>query len=189
MVCNLETSCGGWTVIQKRYDGSVNFYNEWNDYENGFGSLSGEHWLGLEKLHRLTRDGDWILRVELEDFYGNATYAEYTNFSIGDRSAYYKLSLGEYGGIAGDSLKYYADGAFSTYDKEVDTSNINCAQRHQGAWWYDGDCDAYYYGYANLIGPYIGSPKTGSYQAMTWYTWKRTEALKKSEMKIRRIDW
>ena len=36
----------GWTVIQKRYDGSVPFNRNWEDYKNGFGSTGGEHWLG-----------------------------------------------------------------------------------------------------------------------------------------------
>ena len=189
VVCDLESSCGGWTVIQRRFDGSVDFYKGWNDYEDGFGSLTGEYWLGLEKLHRLTRNGDWTLRVELEDFYGNVTYAEYSDFSIGDNSTYYRLSFEEYRGIAGDSLKYYADAAFSTFDEDRDTKNkFNCAQYFQGAWWYGRGCRDNYYGYANLNGPYFDIPKLYT-PAMTWNTWKIAEALKKSEMKIRRINW
>ena len=53
----MDTDDGGWTVFQRRMDGSVDFYLNWIDYENGFGDLNGKFWLGLSKIHRLTQDG------------------------------------------------------------------------------------------------------------------------------------
>ena len=49
----MKTDGGGWTVIQRRQDGSVNFYRNWTDYdyENRFGDLTGEFWLGFSKIH------------------------------------------------------------------------------------------------------------------------------------------
>ncbi|VDI25806.1 Hypothetical predicted protein [Mytilus galloprovincialis] len=44
--CDMDTDNGGWTIIQKRYDGSVNFQRSWTEYENGFGNVKGEYWLG-----------------------------------------------------------------------------------------------------------------------------------------------
>lgn len=33
-------------VFQRREDGSVNFFRGWEAYRDGFGKLTGEHWLG-----------------------------------------------------------------------------------------------------------------------------------------------
>ena len=99
MFCDQRTAGGGWTVFQKRLDGSVNFYLDWADYKNGFGNLSGEFWLGLDKLHRLTIS-DWNkLRVDLADIDGDKAYAEYELFAIASEKTNYKLSLGTYSGF------------------------------------------------------------------------------------------
>ena len=182
VVCDLEGDGNEWIVIQKRFDGSENFYLPWEDYKNGFGNFTREHWLGLEKLHRLTKNGVWKLRVDLEDIYNNTAYAEYSNFAIGDESTKYTLSIGEYSGTAGDSLSMHANMAFTTYDKDHDVWDYsNCASNRKGAWWY-GHC-----GNSNLNGLYKGLPVI-HYTGMYWRDWKTSyEVLKKSEMKIRRI--
>ena len=104
VLCDMITDGGGWTVFQKRLDGSVDFYLKWESYKNGFGDLSGEFWLGNDNLHRLTAADHVMLRVDLEDFEGNITYAEYTNFGVADEADKYRLLIGGYKGTAGDSM-------------------------------------------------------------------------------------
>ena len=96
--CDQTTAGGGWTVFQKRQDGSVEFYRGWTDYKQGFGNMDGEFWLGLDKIHRLTSSGQYKLRVDLETFAGNTAYAEYGLFGVASEDDKYKLSVTGYSG-------------------------------------------------------------------------------------------
>ena len=97
--CDQKTAGGGWTVFQKRLDGSVDFYRGWDDYKRGFGNLTGEFWLGLDKIHRLTVSSSNKLRVDLEDIHGKTAFAEYSSFAVKNERAKYQLSLGSYSGM------------------------------------------------------------------------------------------
>ncbi|KAK1877631.1 Angiopoietin-related protein 2, partial [Dissostichus eleginoides] len=68
--CEQSRDEGGWTVIQRRQDGSVNFFRTWEQYKQGFGNLDGEYWLGLEHLYWLTKQAKYKLRVAMEDWQG-----------------------------------------------------------------------------------------------------------------------
>ena len=94
--CDQTTADGGWTVFQKRIDGSVDFNLNWSDYKHGFGNLSGEFWLGLERIHRLTSDNNSMLRVDMEDFEEGSAYAEYSSFGVRSEHDKYRLILGSY---------------------------------------------------------------------------------------------
>ncbi|CAK8684837.1 unnamed protein product [Clavelina lepadiformis] len=67
----------GWTVFQRRMDGSVDFRRDWNIYRSGFGQMDGEFWTGLEKIHRLTQSGECRLKIELWNFDDVYKYADY----------------------------------------------------------------------------------------------------------------
>ena len=97
--CDQTAAGGGWTVFQKRLNGSVDFYLNWSDYKVGFGDLNGELWLGLDKIHRLTADNNSMLRVNLEDFEGNTRFAEYNMFGVLNENNMYRLNLGSYSGM------------------------------------------------------------------------------------------
>ena len=93
--CDMKNR-GGWTVFQRRRDGSENFYRGWADYENGFGNVKGEHWLGLKKISCLTSVGVTKLRVDLIDFSGHSKFACYDYFHVGTPSTNYRLTIGGY---------------------------------------------------------------------------------------------
>ena len=92
--CDMDTDGGGWMVIQRRINGSVDFYRNWNDYVYGFGDLGGEFWYGLEKIHCLTTRDDVELRIEL----GNGTEPfevwTYQLFKVAGAKTNYTLTIG-----------------------------------------------------------------------------------------------
>ena len=168
--CDMETDGGGWTVFQRRQDGSVDFYRGWNDYINGFGNVDEEFWLGLDYLHLLlglSKKGN-ELRIDVRNEQGDRVHAKYSTFSVGDESTKYVLRVSGYSGGVGDSLRYHNEMKFSTKDKDNDRYyRGNCAANSRGAWWYNSCSES------DLNG--------GSYQ---WQSWKG-ESFKFSEMKFR----
>ena len=94
----MQTDGGGWTVFQKRKNSSVKFYRGWQDYKVGFGNLDGNFWLGLDKIYRLVKSGQNVLRVDLTDWNGDTAYAKYGTFSVASESYGYRLNIGSYSG-------------------------------------------------------------------------------------------
>jgi len=80
--CDTITAGGGWLVIQRRKDGSVDFNRDWADYEEGFGSLTGEFWYGLRAVHCLTHQGQWELRIDYTLSNGTKGYLSYSKFRV-----------------------------------------------------------------------------------------------------------
>ncbi|CAB4031817.1 Hypothetical predicted protein, partial [Paramuricea clavata] len=95
-LCDHKTFSLKYKNKKKRVDGSEDFYRNWTDYKTGFGNLSGEFWLGLDKIHRLSASGQNVLRVDLESFENETAYAVYESFSMGNESEVYILNVGNY---------------------------------------------------------------------------------------------
>nr|KAG5685728.1 hypothetical protein BaRGS_015050 [Batillaria attramentaria] len=171
--CDQQTAGGGWTVILRRHDGSVDFYRNWEEYRRGFGNLTGEFWLGLDNMHLLTTARNQTLRVDLEDFDNNRAYAEYRFFAIDGPDSFYRLH------VDGDSLAVHNNLPFSTHDNDHDSWSGNCAVSMRGAWWYIA-CHV-----SHLTGPYLTSAQKSA-RSIFWRQWKNENiALKHVEMKIR----
>ncbi|XP_019624215.1 PREDICTED: fibrinogen-like protein 1 [Branchiostoma belcheri] len=180
----MDTAGGGWTVIQRRLDGSVPFNKNWEEYKQGFGNKNGEYWLGNENIHRLTTQKGYRLRVDVMDWGKNTRYAEYDTFRVSGESDQYRLSLSGYSGNAGDDMTGLNGEKFSTVDRDNDSwSSGDCSQQYgQAGWWFDG-CSA-----SNLNGRYLGNcgkncPRAQGVMWVSWRGWRYS--LKSVSMKIR----
>lgn len=175
--CDMNTTDGGWTVIQRRVSDS-DFYKSWNEYQIGFGDLHENFWLGNQQIHLISTQGWYELRIDLVSMADEQAYAAYQSFSLGDVDSKYKLSVDGYNGTAGNSLDHHIGRRFSTKDRDNDDiSDNNCAVRYMGAWWY-GTCHD-----SNLNGLYGATDPRGP----VWDGFKGEDGpMKMTEMKIRR---
>ena len=174
---------GGWTVFQRRVDGSVDFYRNWTSYVAGFGELEGNLWIGLDKLHAMTAAYDTELHVYMDTFEGESAWAHYGYFDVGDADLKYKLNIGDYSGTAGDNMDYQNGQKFSTYDQDNDMDGVNCAVKYKGAWWYNGCHES------NLNGRYLSGYHSSWADGVNWYSFKGPDySLKTVVMKVRRLN-
>ncbi|XP_038611056.1 fibrinogen gamma chain [Tachyglossus aculeatus] len=205
--CEIDSSGNGWTVLQKRLDGSLDFKKNWIQYKEGFGHLSPtgttEFWLGNEKIHLLSTQSSfpYVLRIQLEDWNGRTSTADYATFKVGPETDKYRLTYTYFlGGEAGDAFDGFDFGdhesdkfftshngiQFSTWDNDNDKFEGNCAEQDGSGWWMN-KCHA-----GHLNGKYYPggayskeSTPNGYDNGIIWATWKsRWYSMKKTTMKI-----
>nr|XP_056702810.1 veficolin-1-like [Euleptes europaea] len=180
--CDMETDGGGWLVFQRRQDGSVDFYRDWESYKRGFGNQESEFWLGNQNIHLLTSSGTYHLRIDAEDFSNGRTFALYTGFQVQSEKENYALVLGAYSqGDMGDSLSQHNRMAFTTQDRDNDINDpSNCAVEYKGAWWYEGCHNS------NLNGLYLKGDHSSYANGINWASGKGYYySYKYVDMKIR----
>ncbi|XP_005112197.2 fibrinogen C domain-containing protein 1 [Aplysia californica] len=177
VVCDTETDGGGWVVIQRRASRDVSFFRGWTDYKYGFGNFSTNFWLGLEKIHQLTNMRRHELRIDFT-FKGKDYHAIYGNFSLSGESDDYKIHISGFSGNVEDNMDFHNGQAFTTKDRDNDSSESrNCAREFHGGWWYN-DCHR-----VNLNGLWRS---TESSSGMNWKSvTKYNDSVSFSEMKIR----
>ncbi|KAJ3599026.1 hypothetical protein NHX12_032989 [Muraenolepis orangiensis] len=180
--CEINSD-GGWTVIQRRHDGSQNFNQLWERYQNGFGNLNSEFWLGLDHIHSLSNQGMYTLQLQLTDWTGEEKLVNY-RFRLDGPESDYALHLESISptGVPEGGMATGASGMpFSTSDRDNDHSS-NCAKTLSGGWWFSS-CGAW-----NLNGRYPKRHLTrqrSPRQQMSWATASgNRNALKSVVMKI-----
>uniref|UniRef100_A0ACB8EUW4 Microfibril-associated glycoprotein 4 n=1 Tax=Sphaerodactylus townsendi TaxID=933632 RepID=A0ACB8EUW4_9SAUR len=179
-------------IFQKRFNGTTSFFRGWNDYKFGFGRADSEYWLGLQNIHHLTLKNKYELRVELEDFENNTSFAKYADFPHSSM-----LSVREEDGYT-LHVSGFTDGEQVT---------LRLSYHHQGCEvlitltaYHDLYCRTVQHfplgaeefkscHFSNLNGFYLWWGLTLLCQwSFNWAAWKGFYySLKKSEMKIRRV--
>ena len=180
--CDQTTDGGGWTVVQRRMDGSENFFRNWTEYRIGFGELHKEHWLGNEQIYFLTSHAflkGSELRVDMQiKAESTMRWAKYSGFNVDAEHTGYTLHISGFSGSYGvvDRLVEQNNMKFSTYDVDNDHWSYSCSLGKYGAWWYN-DCHR-----TNLNARY------NEFQSYDWtksFSWQ-PHILQFSEMKVRR---
>ncbi|KAM3605169.1 uncharacterized protein V6R79_021695 [Siganus canaliculatus] len=173
----------GVTVIQRRKDGSVNFDQTWDKYENGFGDFQGEFWLGLRKIHSLAAQGGSVLQVQLEDWKQVRHILEY-KFHLSGPESNYTIHITHLSGDGPDLMGNHTGMMFSTKDRDNDKhQDSSCALNYAGGWWFNACGDV------NLNGRYFHvRPKGRSERrrGIQWRPGQRTSnPLKLTQISVR----
>ncbi len=138
-----------WVLIQRNtLIGEGNFEKDWFAYKNGFGTQSGDFWIGLEKLHNLTvLESQVRLRIEYTTrscFWGWSCsnrdrnyYIIYDIFTVDSEDEYYKLEISGFSGNGKDIMRRNNGGEFFTQDNY---RNKGCYRSHLGGWWFNSNC-------------------------------------------------
>ena len=186
----MTTEGGGWIVMQKRIDGSVDFYRDWNAYKNGFGDIYGEYWLGNDFVHKYTNSHSTEMLSEATAFDGVRAAIMLKGFTLGDEAlSQYTLNFDNcivltngtdnkvcYDWEVSNTVK------FSTYDMDNDNSQNNCVNKYNGGAWWHKSCF-----YVNFNGRYSSVREVNLAKNIHWTDFRGyLESLKATKMMIRR---
>ena len=183
---------GGWTVIQRRVSNAESFDRNWIDYKNGFGDLTANHWLGLDKIHDIVSKPNTVfeLYIYLQSVIPSdpTAFARYQSFSIDDEINKYALTIGTLDGssTAGNSLTHHNGRQFSTPDQDNDSApGTHCALNFNAGWWFGSCHDSLLNGqyYVNGLLANLDVP-----DGIMWESWVGdTESLIGSIMAVRPV--
>ncbi|CAK8688307.1 unnamed protein product [Clavelina lepadiformis] len=179
---DLVSTKKGWTTIQRRMNGEVNFNRGWDDYVRGFGNPSSEHWLGLENIYRLSRQNRFSINIlgpiniklpevgfDLEDWDGMKAFVQYTNFRLKSKARNYELDVNGLDEAFKNifSMAPISGFEFSTPDRDNDKNNeSHCASKYKSSWWFR------YCVETHLNGPYPRYKQPMSRKNIFWGGWQ-----------------
>jgi len=164
---------GGVVVLRRKEVGNpIDYFDKtFAEYKAGFAS-KGESWLGLEKLHQLTYEGNYnSLKITMTDFDNKTYVAVYDQFQVGPGDDYV-LRVGGFNqakSTLGDSLvtRYSGESMngrkFATWETAKDSEAQWCALQLKTGWWFSS-C-----GNALLTGQHTKSKATDNDKSIFYY--------------------
>ena len=179
--CNMEEDGGGWTVFQRRFDGSVPFNRTWDEYKEGFEDVSGEHWLGNKWLNLLTKSDKYDYYVVATDHQGTKATKKMFGVTVENEALKYRLQFEREGPGPTYGMSHMNGMKFSTIDQDNDLYTTPCSKTHggNGGWWYNNcfrEC---------MNGRYYNTPVI-TYHGLVWMGWEGNwESLKETSLMIR----
>ena len=175
--CVMSIQKGGWIVIQQRFDGSVNFSRNWDDYREGFGTLNGEFWLGNKYLYELTANESHKWFFIATTFDGSNGTSCYEDFKVKSETQDFEMTASFKNG--NNSLQ---DSIFSTFDRQnLKNSNV-CTNKHDGGGFWHNSC-----GNFHPNGEYKKQATVPSKTGIYWHKFKGDSiSMKKTLMLIKR---
>ncbi|XP_045215570.2 microfibril-associated glycoprotein 4-like [Mercenaria mercenaria] len=143
VLCDMETNGGGWTVFHNRFNGTVDFYRNFTDYENGFGDTAGEFWLGFKYIEEMAKTGRSELMLQVTAKNGSTGHEIADGFTMihgNEYSVYFEEHFynHEKHGLPyeHECLPKIANEPFTTMDRDMFEFEDNCAEEMHSAWWY-----------------------------------------------------
>lgn len=122
-------------LIYRKIDSSNSFNATLARYENGFGNKYSNYFIGLKRLHKLTKKPSSLL-IKADYLNNTQLLVSYDSFKIADRKDEYKLiSLGKSHGNGVDPLRVSENMVFKTWNHS--STGYNWASVLGYGWWFD----------------------------------------------------
>jgi len=179
-------------LVRKQSENAEDFFDkDFKEYQDGF-AANGESWIGLDKLHRLTNERSYSLKITMTDFDKKTYVAVYNNFKVGPGEDYVVTveSFNDTFSTLADSMRYNNRMKFSAKDRDQDTHchattttrRCHCAQFMTGGWWYNSCSLIHPTGLSSATKKNVGNGeyitwKHGGERGYGWDSWSGAEFL------------
>jgi len=169
-------------LVRKQSENAEDFFNQnFKAYQDGF-AANGESWIGLDKLHQLTSERSYSLKITMTDYDKKTFVAVYDYFKVGPGKNYMVTveSFNDTLSTLGDSMRHHNGMKFSTKDRDQDGTGWHCAKSDTGGFWYNNCHTAHPTGLSSATknsGTHFVTYKHGGERGDSYDSWSEAEYL------------